>query len=250
VTAAPCGRVRAPAGAEFGYCAARTFRQPTAPRRPTHPTHPMQSTQSMHATHATHRRQRMHANVATQLRMPAPSTVSKLPTTPTLVRVPALPATATLATVAALPATATLPAVDTDPETATLRVVAALPATAALPVTLALPTTATLPTTSWLPATADGFRRRVIVLSIALRGSAGTLARTSTGSSRLDPDNPICSRRDRPIATRATYSEGIGRGRPGATVRARIPSVARRLISDKIGKIARSFHTGSIRDQS
>ena len=37
---------------------------------------------------------------------------------------------------------------------------------------------------------------------------------------------------------------------PGATVRARIPRVARSALSGMIGKIAASFHTGSMVDQS
>jgi hypothetical protein len=42
----------------------------------------------------------------------------------------------------------------------------------------------------------------------------------------------------------------IGRGTPGATVRARMPRVARSADSGMIGKMSRSRHTGSIFDQS
>jgi hypothetical protein len=48
-------------------------------------------------------------------------------------------------------------------------------------------------------------------------------------------------------AFRSRYRSPLG---CGATVRARIPSVARSAVSGITGKIARSRHTGSMSDQS
>jgi hypothetical protein len=45
-------------------------------------------------------------------------------------------------------------------------------------------------------------------------------------------------------------ADGVGRGLPGATVRARIPSVARSALSGITGKMAASFQACSAPDQS
>jgi hypothetical protein len=55
-------------------------------------------------------------------------------------------------------------------------------------------------------------------------------------------------RETRPDA--ATYRRVLYTGLRGATVRSRMPSVARSAPSDRIGKIAASRHTGSMFDQS
>jgi hypothetical protein len=45
-------------------------------------------------------------------------------------------------------------------------------------------------------------------------------------------------------------SQASGRGRPGAAVRARMPSVARRAVSEMTGKMPPSFQLCSTEDQS
>ena len=65
--------------------------------------------------------------------------------------------------------------------------------------------------------------------------------------------DPPASRRERAgnqIAGGVEGLRGAGRGLPGATVRARIPSVARSALSGITGKIAASFQLCSAADQS
>ena len=87
--------------------------------------------------------------------------------------------------------------------------------------------------------------------------------RKSSGAPPGRPEPPAVVRRRRfvpdrcPPATtpansnkRSNSDVQIGRGTPGATVRARMPSVARSAPSEMTGKMPASLQTGSMVDQS
>jgi sulfate/thiosulfate transport system ATP-binding protein len=97
-----------------------------------------------------------------------------------------------------------------------------------------------------------GFEVRVEVAT-ADRVVLVTMTRTQFAALGLDRGSPAWLR---PVQGAPTVRAGravpgqTGRGTPGATVRARMPSVARRVPSDRIGKMSASRHTGSMFDQS
>lgn len=74
---------------------------------------------------------------------------------------------------------------------------------------------------------------------------------TTPPSAGSSPNACASSRRaERARTSPEAQPAAAGRGQPWATVRCRMPRVARSAPSDSIGKMPASFHTGSMDDQS
>ncbi len=92
--------------------------------------------------------------------------------------------------------------------------------------------------------------------ALVLPGGRGGEGRGTAGSGRAErtpslwPPSTTLTLPSRCCQTRNVDVQAEGRARPGATVRARIPSVARSALSGITGKIAASFQLWSTEDQS
>ena len=75
-------------------------------------------------------------------------------------------------------------------------------------------------------------------------------AQNSTSPGMTQYAGKECGQGERCGQTREATAQTEGRARPGATVRARMPSVARSALSGMTGKMAASFQLWSTDDQS